>query len=199
MSETGVNSPVNTGRPRSELTRRAVLDAAYQALVEVGFRAVTMDDIAHRASAGKATLYRWWPSKAAIFLDAVHERSDCYPHFGHSGDVCWDLLEEIRGVIAFYATDTGRALLDLVAESRFEPSLAEAVRERFIMGRREDTATVLQRGIDRGQVRADLDFDTTMDALWGSLYYKLLVSHTTLDIAYADALLSTFWPAIRAT
>ncbi|KAA0022292.1 TetR/AcrR family transcriptional regulator [Antrihabitans cavernicola] len=185
------------GRPRSESTRRAILDAAYDMLAETGFRGLTMEAIAQRAGAGKTTLYRWWPSKAAILLDAVHDRADRYPGFGDSGDVHTDLLDEVRGVIAFYRTKTGAAMLDLIAESRFEPSLAEAISERFIAGRRAATTEVLQRGIERGQVRADLDIDVTMDAIWGSIYYKLLISHATLTSAHADAILALIWPSLR--
>lgn len=188
----------SAGRPRSEQTRRAVLSAAYQSLSEVGFRSVTMDDIAHRAGASKATLYRWWPSKAAILLDAVHERSEAYPEFSDSGDARTDLRNEIRGVIAFYGTDAGTATLDLVAESRFDPSLAADFRERFIMGRRKATAEVFGRGIARDQIRGDLNFDVVMDALWGALYYKLLISNTLLHADYADDLIDAFWGAIAA-
>ncbi len=184
------------GRPRSEQTRRAILAAAYDALVDAGFQGVSMENIARRAGAGKATLYRWWPSKAAVVLDAVAEHSAGYPRFEHSGDTRRDLAGELRGVIVFYAGEGGRAMLDLVAQSRFDPALAGALRDRFIKGRREDTTAVLEEGIASGQLRDDLDLDAVMDAIWGAVYYKLLVSHTPPAPEYAEELLTTLWPAL---
>lgn len=184
------------GRPRSEPVRRAILAAAYEALLEAGFQAVSMEDIARRAGAGKATLYRWWPSKAAVVLDAMTEHSSGYPRFQHTGDTRSDLAGELRGVIIFYASEGGRAMLDLIAQSRFDPGLAGALRDRFIKGRRTDTTAVLEEGIASGQLRADLDLDAVMDAIWGAVYYKLLVSHASPAPDYADELLSTLWPAL---
>ncbi|CAA0130399.1 putative HTH-type transcriptional regulator [Mycolicibacterium vanbaalenii] len=155
-----------------------------------------MERIAKRAGSSKTTLYRWWPSKAAILLEAVNERPDRYPVFNDTGDVFVDLVEEIRGVIKFYFTDSGAAMLDLVADSRFDPSLAAAIRDDFIARRRSTTRLTWQRGVTRGQIRSDVDVEVVMDALWGSLYYKLLVSQDPPDVGFADQLMNTFWPAI---
>lgn len=191
-----MTEPHKGGRPRSDATRQSILSAAYDELRTVGFRAIAMERIAKRAGSSKTTLYRWWPSKAAILLEAVNDRSDRYPGFDDTGDVYVDLLEEIRGVIKFYLSDSGAAMLDLVAESRFDPDLASAIRDDFIACRRAATRVTWKRGVSRGQIRADVDVEVVMDALWGSLYYKLLVSHNPPDMGFADQLMNTFWPAI---
>jgi AcrR family transcriptional regulator len=185
------------GRPRSEQSRRAILSAAYEAMADSGFAALSVEGIARRAGASKATVYRWWPSKAAVVLEAVQEHTNGYPRFRHSGDTRADLAEELRGVVTFYASAAGAALLDLIAQSRFDRDLAEALRDRFIMARRAETTEVLRAGIAIGQLREDLDVEVTMDAIWGSVYYKLLVSHTPLPPSYADEVLAAIWPALR--
>lgn len=157
-----------------------------------------MEDIARRAGAGKATLYRWWDSKAAVILDAVAEHVAGYPRFEHSGDTRNDLRDELRGVIVFYASPGGQAMLDLIAQSRFDPALAGELRDRFIQARRRDAVAVLQEGIATGQIRADLDLDAAMDAIWGAVYYKLLVSHTPPEASYADEVITTLWAAVGA-
>lgn len=191
-------APSAGGRPRSEQSRRAILSAAYEAMAETGFAALSVEGIARKAGASKATVYRWWPSKAAVVLDALQEHTDGYPGFRHSGDTRADLTEELRGVVAFYGSAAGAALLDLIAQSRFDASLAKALRERFIMARRAETTEVLRAGIASGQLRPDLDVEVTMDAIWGSVYYKLLVSHTPLTATYADQVLATIWPVLAA-
>lgn len=173
-----------------------MLDTAYELLLEVGFGSVTMEAIASRAGVSKATLYRWWSSKAEVLLDCVHERVERYPQFAGAGSTRRDLLLEIEGVIRFYRSHAGRALLDLIAHSRFNPTLADTIRDRFIQGRRDATVEVLKRGQERGEIVSGLNLQVTMDALWGALYYKLLVSHTPLTRRYASQLLDTFWPAL---
>lgn len=187
------------GRPRNDATRRAILDAAYDELRDVGFRAVTMEGVAKRAGASKSTLYRWWTSKAAILLEAVNERGVRYPQFGDTGSVYEDILEEIRGVITFYLSESGSAMVDLIAEGRFDADLAQAVSENFIALRRAATRATYKIGVERGELRADADVEVVMDALWGALYYRLIVSHEQLDLGYADRLLNTFWPALQST
>ena len=190
--------PSAGGRPRSEQSRRAILDAAYQAMGETGFSGLSIEGIARRAGTSKATVYRWWPSKAAVVLDAVQEHTHGYPGFDHSGDTRADLLTELQGVVAFYTTAAGGALLDLIAQSRFDPALATALRERFIASRRQETAQVLRAGIAAGQLRTDLDVEVAMDAIWGAVYYKLLVSHSRMEPDYASHVLDTFWRALAA-
>lgn len=193
-----VTQPHKGGRPRDDATNHAILTAAYDELQDVGFRAVAMERIAKRAGSSKSTLYRWWPSKAAILLEAVNGRADRYPNYEDTGDVYVDLAEEIRGVIKFYLTDSGAAMLDLIAESRFDPDLADAIRNDFIARRRAATRVTWRRGVTSGRLRHDVNVEVVMDALWGSLYYKLLVSRDLPDVGFADQLMHTFWPAIAA-
>jgi AcrR family transcriptional regulator len=186
------------GRPRSERSRLAILAATRAVMAESRFQQVSMEGIARRAHVSKATIYRWWPSKAAVVLDAMRNFADDggYPRFNHSGNTRQDLVEELRAVIDFYNSDIGHSMLDLIAESRFDQALADALRDLFIMDRRKDTVEVLTAGIASGEIRADLDLDPIMDAIWGAVYYKLLVSHTPLKPEYADQLFAAFWSAI---
>lgn len=186
------------GRPRSESSRLAVLAATRALVAESRFQNLSVEGIARRAKVSKATIYRWWPSKAAVVLEAMREAGGTggYPSFRHTGDERQDLLDELRRVISFYNKTEGKGLLDLIAESRFDRDLADAVRDQFIVFRRKDTTEVMRAGMAKGTIRPDLDVETVMDALWGAVYYKLLVSHTPVRPNYADDLFETFWPAI---
>ena len=185
------------GRPRSERTRNALLEAAADLLERDGWRGLSMDAIAARAGASKATIYRWWPSKAALVMDAYLEGTGPRIAFHQGGSTWAELRRQLRAVIrAMHQSPAGRTLAVLVAESQHDPQLAAALRERFIAVRRQDARQALEEGRRRGELRADLDADVVIDAVYGALYYRLLVSHEPTTPAYADALLDQLFPAL---
>lgn len=188
------------GRPRSERAHAAIVAAAYAELQGVGFRRVTIEGIARRAGVSKATVYRWWPNKDALMLEAVNsDPENHYPEFGDSPDTKERLNEEIHGVLSYFKTRTGAAFLDLVAESRFDGSLATALSQEFVAGRRAATRRVVADGVARGQIRQDLDVDTLMDMVWGAIYYRFLVLHDSPRGEFGDRLTEQLWSIISTS
>jgi len=162
-----------------------------------GLRALTVDAIAERAGVGKATIYRWWPNKNAVLMDALLDALAPHIAFPDTGSTREDLRSQLAAVIEVLTTSTaGSAYLALVAESRHDAALARELRRRYIASRRSAAAEVLRRGVERGDLRGDLDPDIAIDALYGALYYRLLVSHTELDPGYADRLLDLIYPTL---
>jgi AcrR family transcriptional regulator len=187
-------------RRRNKAARTAILRAAAELLDRRGFRRVTIEGIAARAGVGKATIYRWWPSKAAVVMDAVLQAASPRIAFPDTGSAREDVRRQLALVIDFYIhTKTGRGIRALIAESQHDPSLAESLRDRFIASRRADATAVFARGIERGELRADLDVGVAIDALYGAIYYRLLVSHEPLDAGYADTLIGQIFPAFQRT
>src|SRR5947209_3140574 len=120
-------------RRRNETAHAAILRAARELVDRRGFRLVTIEGIAERAGVGKATIYRWWPSKAAVVMDAVLEAARPRIPFPDTGSPREDVRRQLASVIAFYTdTKAGRGIRALIAESQHDPSLAEALRDRFI-------------------------------------------------------------------
>ncbi len=186
-------------RRRKEAARLAILDAAGALLDQDGFRRLTIEGIAAQAGVGKATIYRWWPSKAAVVMDAVLESASPRMPFPDTGSAQEDLRQQLTAVIELYThTDTGRGIKALIAESQHDPLLAESLRDRFIASRRAEATTVFERGIQRGELRADLDIGVAIDALYGAIYYRLLVSHGPLDASYVDTLMKQIFPAFQS-
>lgn len=176
-------------RRRSDRARTAILAAAWDLFAEHGLRELTIEAIANRAEVGKTTIYRWWPTKAAVVLDALHEHFDTTIGFPDTGTAREDLRRQLRSVIKLLATPTGKAYLALIAESQHDPDLAKALAERYIAARRSAATEVIERGITRGELRADLDPAAVIDLLYGALYYRLLVSHDPPMPSYADTLI----------
>lgn len=187
-------------RRRRERPRRAILRSASKLFHRHGLRQLTIEAIAEDAGVGKATIYRWWPSKAALVLDAIHEQVGPEIAFPDTGSTREDLRLQIASLIAILtSTRTGKAYIALVAESQHDTSLAEAIREHLIASRRAATREVFERGIARGELRADIDIEVAIDALYGALYYRLLVSHEPVEPDYADALIAHLYPGLASS
>jgi len=176
------------GRPRSEKARQAILKAAGELLECEGFAAVTVEGIAARAGVSKATIYRWWPNKAAVVTDSFLELTASKVNFVDTGSVREDLRQQMRRLAQVLASKSGRTIAALIAEGHTDPEVAKAFRDHWIAARREETRRVLQRGVEHGELRADLDLEIAMDALYGPIYYRLLAGHAPLDEGFVDAL-----------
>jgi AcrR family transcriptional regulator len=199
MSTPPISALRTRGRPRSEAARAAILRAAIELLQENGFSALSVDAIAGRAGVGKATIYRWWPNKAAVVMDAFLADTAPEMPFPDTGSAREDLRRQMRAVIRLLNTPAVRdPFVALIAESQHDPAVATALRERFVASRRKAATEVLTRGVQRGELRADLDPAVALDALYGALYYRLLVSGQRLTPRYADTLLDQLYPAFAA-
>src|SRR6185437_13940395 len=185
------------GRPRSDATRVAIQRAALALLQKGGWGALSVDAIAAHAGVGRATIYRWWPNKAAVVMDAFLADTAPQMPFPDTGSAREDLRQQMRRVIRlFNLPAVRRPFLALIAESQHDPELAGALRERFIAQRRSAATGVVARGIERGELRSDLDPGIVIDALYGALYYRLLISGQALTAGYADRVVEQLYPAL---
>ena len=170
------------GRPRSEAARQAILRAANDLLARDGFAAVTMEAIAAEAGVSKATLYRWWPCKAAVVMDAFLAATGPCPPFPDTGCVREDLRGQMRRAGAAFGGTMGTVLPGCWPKPRPTPRpprpSARATSPRA--GRRR--AEVLGvRASTRGRSAPMPTWTQLTDALYGPLYYRLLAGHAPLD------------------
>ena len=187
------------GRPRSEHARRAVLAAAGELLVGGGMAAVTMEAVAARAGVSKVTVYKWWPSRGAVAVDAYFERYRQTIAFDDTGDVAQDLQRQMTVLLRAFTGRAGALMAELLGQAQSDPGLRETLRTRWITPRREATLTVLRRGIERGQLRADLDLEAFMDQLYAPLYFRLMVQHQPLDAKLPATLVRQTLEGARTT
>jgi len=174
------------GRPRRAEVDQAILDAAVELLARQGYDGVTMEGVAAEAGVGKATLYRRWPGKTDLILDAIRSLK---PELAHpdTGETRRDLVEIMAGAIAWRDdTELTQVVAALMAEMPRNPELAEVYRSRFLAPRRAETVEVLRRGIDRGDIRPDIDLELVLDLLIGSVFYRGLLSGGRLDHDVAE-------------
>jgi AcrR family transcriptional regulator len=179
--KSGTPTRRSTGRPRERRADRAILEAALELIAERGIHSLRMDAVAERAGVGKATIYRRHRSKEELVAAAVDAMVSeiSVPDTGSTAD---DLLHLMREAVALYGGSiAGRVIPSLVEGMRRNPALGRAVRDRFLAGRRGALREVLERGIARGDLRADLDVELALDVLGGPLFYRLLVTGGPLD------------------
>jgi AcrR family transcriptional regulator len=185
------------GRPRSERARLATLEAAADLLVEGGLGAATMEAIAARAGVSKVTIYKWWPSRGAVAVDAYFHRFDETYSYVDTGDVAADLTTQVRLLIHAFRGRAGEIMAELIGRAQTDPALAETLRTGWLVPRREAAAAVLERAVARGQLRPDADIPTVMDELYAPLYWRLLMRHQPLDDALADELVRNTLEGVR--
>jgi AcrR family transcriptional regulator len=185
------------GRPRSERCRLAIMEAAADLLLEGGLAAATMEAIAARAGVSKVTIYKWWPSRGAVAIDAYFHRYQLTVTFQDTGDVAHDLTMQINAMAEAFRGRAGQVMSELLGQAQTDPALAEVLRDRWIQPRRELTGAVLRRAVARGQIRPDVDIEILMDQLYGPLYYRLTVRHQPLDETLAPALVRTLLDGLR--
>lgn len=182
-------------RTRDEDARRRVLSAARDLVVELGPRAVTVDGIAAAAGVGKQTIYRWWPSKSAVIMDALIEMTDPEPEA--VPDTALEAIRlQMRRVARMFASRQGQLIREVVAEAQGDPTLAEDFRRRFFAHRRSRAAATLRRGVATGELRPDLDIEDAIDVLSAPLWLRLLAGHRPLTPAAVDRLLALTWPGL---
>ncbi len=163
--------------------------AASDLLEHVGYAALTMDAVAAKAGVGKTTIYRRWPNRAALAMEVFLANTDDESPFPDTGSAREDFRLHLRSLADPLTTASfARVIAALVAETHYDSDLADAFLERYIAVRRTAATTLVTRGITRGELRDGVDPDVVIDALYGPLYYRLMVSHAPIDAAFTDAL-----------
>jgi len=175
-----------------------VLEAAADLLEEGGLGAATIEAVAGRAGVSKVTIYKWWPTRGAVAIDAYFRRYRQTGTFADTGDVQADLTAQIRVLIQAFGGRAGRIMAELIGQAQTDVVLADALRTHWIGPRRTATAAVLQRAVDRGELRPDMDIGTVMDQLYGPVYYRLTMGHEALTTGLAVTLVTSLLDGIRA-
>jgi AcrR family transcriptional regulator len=180
------------GRPRSETARLAILAAAAELALDRGLAAVSMDAVADRAGVSKATIYRWWPTKETLALDALYHEWAGVPRPRDTGSLREDLLSLLRP----WAKEAGRrpyarVIAALIATAQADPEFGRRYRERFVEPRREAARAIFRRAAGRGEIPAGTDIEVALDLLYGPVYHRLLHGHAPLTDRFVRDVIDT--------
>ncbi|QRP49496.1 TetR/AcrR family transcriptional regulator [Amycolatopsis sp. FDAARGOS 1241] len=171
---------------RNPHVHRAILDAAWDLTAAGGWAAVSVDAIAARAGVGKRTVYRWWPSKAAVVLEAFLDRARVNPVITRATTAEGLLRAHARHFVDLYVdTELGRVFTGLLGAAQQDPDLAARLGEHWFEPRRAPLRTSTEAALPPGT-----DVELLLDLVFAPLHYRLLTGRRPLDHAYADAVVT---------
>jgi AcrR family transcriptional regulator len=187
------------GRQRSEESEEAILSAITELLKEKPLRDISIEEIARKAGVGKATIYKWWPSKAYIAFDAFSRKLKEMVPIRDTGSAERDFKKQLRSLFAFFDTPEGLVLRHFLGEGQVDEEFASLFRDRFIKPRRETIGVIFDRAVERGQIRRGLDRDTVLDLIYGPGFFRLLIRHEPLEPNTVDEMVSALFRGLRGT
>ncbi len=191
-------SGVQRGRPRSPEADRAILAAAVALLADRGLAAMSIEEVAARAGVGKTTIYRRWPSKGLLALDAFVASFREEQPLSDTGTLRGDLLAALHAwVRAVTQTPMGSMLTGLIAEAQHDPELRGAWRDRVIEPLRGQYRIMLDRAIARGEIPASVDQEVVLDLFFGAAEHRLLLGHLPMTDDFIDQVVDVILAGIQ--
>ncbi len=194
-SVTDQTDQARPGRKRSEDSRQAILAAALELTAEAGYAGLTIDGIAARSGTGKQTIYRWWPSKDDVLLEAGAAKADLHVPIPDKGSYRADLRAFL---VASFVLGRQRQLTDvlraLMARAQIDEAFGQRFRVAFLQRRRDALAVILDRAQARGELPAGVSPGALTDIVFGVLWYRMLATRQPLDDRLADELVAVLAP-----
>jgi AcrR family transcriptional regulator len=199
MADKTVTDAPRRGRPRSERARKAILAAAADLLLEEGLDAVSVDALARRAGVSKATIYRWWPTKETLALEAVYDQWEATrPRSRATDSLRGDLLSVLRPWVRLITRRPyARVVTALLAKAQSDPAFAEQYRAYVLEPRRTHAGAILRRAIERGEIPADTKIDVALDLLYGPFYHRMIQGHAPLNDRFTRDVVETLVAGLR--
>lgn len=162
------------GRPRSEKSKEAILDAAFRLLARIGYDRFTIEAVAAEAGAGKTTIYRWWKNKAALAVEAFFHSTANELAMPDTGSAQQDFREQIGQLAELLRGDRGRAFAAMLGGARSDPALARELGERWLAPRRQWGVARMTRAQANGELREGVSVPAALALLYGPLYSPIL-------------------------
>ena len=192
-----MDEPKARGRHRSLQAEAAILKATLYLLERQPLRKVTADGIARRAGVSKATIYKWWPNKSLVALDAYLAGMSEQVPIPDTGSAEQDFTEQLKSVMAFYRSPLGRLFGQFIAEGQSDPGFLALFRERFLFARRDTARVMWRRGVDRGEIREEIDSEIVLDLIYGPMVFRLLAGHGSVSDRDSEALVAAAFGGLR--
>jgi AcrR family transcriptional regulator len=182
--------------PRSVRSEKAILDAARELLAEGGVRELTVEGVAARSGVAKTTIYRRWRGMNELALAVLIDMVETVVSTPDLGDTRAELVSFVDAAVKILGSALmGRVMQGLVSDLATDPELARAFRERVVAMRIGEVRRLIERGIERGDLRPDADIELAHELLFGPVYYRLLLSGAPLEKGLAGRVVDAVLPA----
>jgi AcrR family transcriptional regulator len=183
-------TPRRAGRPRSEAATTAVLDAAYRLSADLGLRGASMQAIASASGVSKMTVYKWWPSRLHLLIDAYLRQATLLLPMSEAAPPLEAIQAHALGYLAALQGDLGRVQLAVLAECMAEHGNAELFVERYLRRRRDLGVRVIRRGQRDGSITADRPAEALYDQIYGAIFYRCQFGLGGLHRAFVASLIA---------
>lgn len=185
-------------KPRGAVSHEAIIQAVYDLLQHKSVRDLTIEAVAARAGVGKPTIYRWWKTKYALVLAMLRERFVPALDVQDPKSLEDYLRTKVGNLIDAFNGFFGKCIAELVAEGQSEPDVLRELNDEYVRKRRAITASMIQKAQVAGDFPRDVDPELVVDALFGSIYYQLLLKLRPLTRAYGEMLVDQIFCPIAA-
>lgn len=186
------------GRPRGEKQRLAVLKAAMELVQEDDPRRVSIDRIAARSGVSKTTIYKWWPNRTAVAIDAFLDHMMAEAPVPDTGSAAEDFRLTLRGMMAFYTSRLGAIYAQIVGEAQSYPTERQRIRTHQVDVRRAAVTEIWDRGVARGELDPSLNPGLALDLIFAPAMYRLATGHAGLTPDDADAIVDVAMRALAS-
>lgn len=181
---------------RSEQSRQAILKATMDLLDErnpdaLSVRKLSIERIAREAGVSKTTIYRWWSSKAEVVLDTILDNHLARTPVRADLPALDALREHLASLAVVYADWEGRLMAQLIAECQSDPEAMKIFHERFFQPRSQTAIAIVERAVEEGLLRSDIDAQAVAERLYAPLYFRLLLHVGGIDRSFTDAVLDS--------
>jgi len=180
-----LNATARRGRPRSIETTNAVLESAYALMAGTGLAATTIDAIARHSGVSKMTIYKWWPSREPLLIDAFLNRATSLLPLSGTGSPVARLRRHASAYAEALQGEFGRVQFAVISECVQKTGTAELFYERYLRFRRDAIAEIIAAGQADGSIQASGSADDLYDAIYGGLFYRSIFAIAPLTPAFA--------------
>jgi AcrR family transcriptional regulator len=193
MESTELQERRRPGARKDPEADRLILETTHRLLRALGYERLTMDAVAREAGVARTTVYRRYKDKADLVSAAI-ETLRPPPKRSPTGDARADLIAQLDGVRRNYGISLAGTLL---MEEPYNPRLLELFRKRMVTPQRRIVAATIREGIERGQLRADIDIERVLDLLLGA-FFAAVFAEGRPAAGWAESIVDALWPALAA-
>ncbi len=184
------------GRPRSEESRRAILESTRRLLTHMPVSKISIEAIAKKAGVGKTTIYRWWPNKQAVLMEAVFQQPAFQNFMPQSVTPIEGIKGQVEKLVRQLSGKNGRVVAEIIGECQGDIETLKALVKNFFQDRYNALAYYLQRGKQDGTFRENIDLEVAIDAILGPIIFRLM-SGQNVDETFSKKLNEMLAGALR--
>jgi AcrR family transcriptional regulator len=182
--------PVRRGRPRSAETEQAILESAYALMACEGLAATSIDAVAKDSGVSKMTIYKWWPTREALLIDAFLRQAESKLPLPDKGDAPARLKKHAAAYVAALNSDFGKVQLAVIADCIAGTGSAKIFSERYLAIRRDAIVEIIRSGQSDGSIAAEDSAGDLYDRIYGTLFYQYVFGFRVLTKDYAERLVA---------